>query len=219
MNSAASGLVEAIKIAHPGSDWDLIPIGTGSIDSPSWFVYGGGGMGGTGSMCGVPNGCGIFLNMCGKAGYGAAVMNYYSYTLFPTDGVNTAYARNLGEWVGQVPIPFDELLAQTNSLSPLCHISISKWCDAAGITLAATDDLSRSYKKDRCCKIACDMAAFTMQLLQTEGAYTPVHDPDVEFCTTCHNTGAGSVIPAQQGNMYCDHCHVAPPDVGVGHGE
>jgi hypothetical protein len=202
MSAAASGLVEAMQIAHEPSNWDYIPIGP-----TSWFVYGGGGIGGSGSLCGVPNGVGSVLNMCGQTGLAKSVIDYYQYTAFPTDAVNQAY--NPTTWtVGQVPIDYDQLIP-TVSLSPLCHVSISKYCAANGVTLKDTDAQGNIYKNDRCCKIACDVAAFALGLLQGETYVLQGPSQKTTTCIGCHNTSADSVIPAQQGNMECGYCHDA----------
>jgi hypothetical protein len=199
MSAAASGLVEAMQIAHPGTEWDQITTGSGS-----WFVYGGGGIGGTGSLCGVPNGVCLVLNMCGQHGHAAKVMDYYNWTEFPTVNVELAYDAD--EWIAPVPIPSD-FLTMTVAEIPLCHVSISKYCAANGVTLKDEDEESRIYKNDRCSKIACDVAAFALELMQ--GVTYTVHGPSnaTATCVTCHNTGATSVIPAQQGNMECGYCH------------
>jgi hypothetical protein len=94
----------------PSSEWDQITTGSGS-----WFVYGGGGIGGTGSLCGVPNGVCLVLNMCGQHGHAAKVMDYYNWTQFPTVNVELAYDAD--EWIAPVPIPSD-FLTPTVAESP-----------------------------------------------------------------------------------------------------
>jgi hypothetical protein len=109
--------------------------------------------------------------------------------------------------VGPIPIPDDEVKAKTTALSPLCHISISKWCDAAGVRLTDTDDQGRCYKLDRCGKVCADCAAFTAQLINDSIVILSGGPPGTAECAECHNNTADSVLPAQQGNMWCGHCH------------
>ena len=204
MNGAASGLIEATKNVLSGEDWALIPHG---IDS--WFKYGGGGIGGWGSLCGVPNGCCAFLNLIDLHGaLGSNVLGYYSETEFPTSAMCDAY-----QGVGPVPIPDGDVLAKTVAYSPLCHVSISKWCDAAGVNLKDTDEQSRVYKNDRCGKICADMAAFTAGLINdvlsnAEDPYAYSIPGDTADCIVCHHAASDAPsTPAQHGKMDCAGCH------------
>ena len=205
MNGAASGLMEALATAQPGTGWDDIPYG-----GTSWFKYGGGGISGWGTLCGVPNGCCAVLNMINLHGAHAnKVLGYYSETEFPTSAVSDLYYN--GYWTlpdgVPEPIPDNEVLARTVAFSPLCHVSISKWCDAAGVNLKDTDYASRKYKNDRCGKICADMAAFTAELINGS-TYDYVIPAETAECITCHNAASDAPnIPAQNGKMDCAHCH------------
>lgn len=196
--------MEALATAHPGTGWDYIPYG-----DVSWFIYGSGGIGGFGSLCGVPNGCCVVLNLVGLQSLAKQVMGYYCETEFPTSAVSDLYEN--GDWElpdgVPAPIPDYEVLAKTTSRSPLCHISISKWCDAAGILMTDKDPSGLSYKKDRCAKITADMAAFTAELINGTNTYSYVIPADTAACTSCHNTNPESVYPPQQGTMECGGCH------------
>lgn len=203
MNGAASGLMEALATAQPGTDWDMIPYG-----GTSWYKYGGGGIAASGSLCGVPNGCCAVLNMVNMTGLAGQVLTYYSNEVFPTSAVSDLYYG--GGWTLPTGVPEPILdsavLARTTALSPLCHISISKWCDAAGVRLTDVGPTGIPHKNDRCGKICADMAAFTAQLING-AASTTSGSPPGDACTDCHNNTATSVLPAQQGNMWCGHCH------------
>ena len=197
MAGAASGLIEATKNAPgSGAGWASVPHGPGC-----WFTYGGGGIGGFGSLCGVPNGCCAFLNLAGEysGGLGEKVLGYYSETSFPTSAMCDAWQGD-----GPEPIPDEDVLAHTVALSPLCHISISKWCDAAGVSLKDPGPLATTYKQDRCGKVCADMAAFTAELINGS-AYTYTIPEDTALCRGCH--GGGGPNSAQNGKMDCAHCH------------
>ncbi|MBW1676038.1 MAG: C_GCAxxG_C_C family protein [Deltaproteobacteria bacterium] len=202
MNGAASGLMEALATAQTGTDWDQIPYG-----GTSWFKYGSGGISCWGTLCGVPNGCCVVLNMINLHAKASNVLGYYSETEFPTSAVSDLYEA--GGWTlpTGVPAPILDVnvLAKTVSNSPLCHVSISKWCATAGVSLGSTDELGRKYKNDRCGKICADMAAFTAELINGS-AYAYTVPEDTAACMACHTTGSIEA-PAQCGKMDCAGCH------------
>jgi hypothetical protein len=155
------------------------------------------------------------------------VMQFYSYTSFPTDDL----CGETAPWPGTAvpttpPDPMDdvtEVLAHTVAGVPICHASISKWCYAAGVNLAMADSLSRGYKNDRCGKVCAEIAAYTAKLINgatANGAsFTsdPVYQaivpgytlPDsVQDCRGCHHKKMDvNIAPAQIGEMQCDGCH------------
>ncbi|MCP4340115.1 MAG: hypothetical protein GY799_14800, partial [Desulfobulbaceae bacterium] len=126
MHGAASGLMQAFKEAFESQDtgWDVLPYGM--------YKYGSGGVAGWGTLCGILNGCMAVLNLVGlHKELGNHLMDWYATTLFPTANCEGFIADT-----GQAAIPDEEVLAHTVSDSPLCHISISKWCRAAGVSVA-----------------------------------------------------------------------------------
>jgi hypothetical protein len=202
MNAAASSLIEAIQASFSPSNakWDQIPSG-----STSWYMYGGGGVNNWGSTCGIPLGCMSVLNLMNDySAFADTIMYYYSQTEFPIRGLHDQWVADGGTgWGGHEPIPDDEVRAYTTANSPLCHVSMSKWAFAAGVTLGATDIHSICMKKDRCAKVAAGVAAFTAELLN--GIASGLHMPDrTTDCSSCHKT---STVPAQQGKMDCWECH------------
>jgi hypothetical protein len=189
MHGASSGLILAFKEALPGTAWDLIPLGM--------YKYGSGGVAGWGTICGVLNGVMAVLNLIDLHGkLGNELMGWYSTTLFPTANCDGYVAAT-----GQVAIPDVDVLAHTVSDSPLCHISISKWCHAAGVSVADTTVDGLKYKDDRCSKICADTAAKTAELIN-EYVVSYVPSEDFAACLACHTQRNDQI-----GKMNCSGCH------------
>jgi hypothetical protein len=225
MNGAASGLIEAIKFAirgdtppytYPpepsGTDWDYIPTGP-----TSWFMYGGGGGVGWGTVCGVPYMCLGVLNMMNlhgakiadtNVGFADQIMLHYAQTEFPPKGLHDIYMdpdyQNL--FGGKMPAPDDEVLAYDIPHSQLCHVSVSQWMEAAGTDGGEKNAYGIVHKNDRCAKVTADVAAFTAGLLN--GVTSNYEIPDsAKACMYCHQL-TDSPSLAQQGKLNCLNCHV-----------
>jgi hypothetical protein len=222
---ASAGEAGQPAIGSTGNDWDYVPSGGTNTSPPapahipggigkSWYKYGSGGVSSWGTLCGVPNGAVAVLNLMNlnSTTWVDQIMWYYCLTPFPIslDSLWTAdptiydYVSNpTGGWVFQ-PVPDAEVLAHTTAHSPLCHVSVSKWAFAAGVSMAATDSYGSGHKTDRCAKVASAMAAFTADLIN-DGITTGFAMPaDAATCYGCHYTGS---VPAQQGKMECLECH------------
>jgi hypothetical protein len=231
MNAAASGLIEAIKYAfgsdpytYPpgpnGSDWDYIPSG-----ATSWYKYGSGGVSSWGSLCGVPNGCIAVLNLMNwHSTFAEQIMLYSCQTEFPLKGLHDIYLSDpwqtdntQPDYLGPEPMPDDEVLAYTTALSPLCHVSVSKWAYAAGVDLSEPNTYGTAHKTDRCAKVAASVASFTAGLIN-DGITSPLTLPtQTNACISCHPTHSATLFfAAQQGKMDCMECHIPIP--GVTHG-
>lgn len=202
MHGAASGLMQAFKEAFQGEDtgWETLPYGM--------YKYGSGGVSGWGTLCGILNGCIAVLNLIGlHKELGHQLMGWYSTTLFPTANCEGFISNN-----GISAIPDEEVLAHTIADSPLCHISISKWCKAAGVSVSDLAYESLKYKDDRCSKICADTAAKTAELINeyalNGGVAEPFETPvGYASCLDCH-----SGLKDQVGKMDCMGCH-SPADV------
>jgi hypothetical protein len=211
MQGAASALMQAFKAALPGTDWDLIPYGL--------YVYGGAGVSGWGSLCGVPNACIAVLNIIGLHGaLGSSVMGYTSTTPFPTSALPDLYYADDGYGPSDYtypkqPIANEDVLAHTASHSPLCHVAVSKFLYAAGISQSTVGPTGYGHRPDRCAKLVGDVAAYTAELINHYALYGVDADPytvseATASCQVCHvgnNTDQG---PAINGIMDCSECHM-----------
>ena len=212
MYGAAASLVEAFRTACRSdgagggyTDWDLIPTGM--------FKDGSGGVAGWGTICGILNGAAAVLAMADYNGLIGQVIGWYTIQSFPLSTCEGYTAASGFEALADIDVP-----AHTISDSPLCHISISKFCEAAGITLKDSSPEGLNYKQDRCSKICADTAALVAQLINGELDADSVYATPESYasCLTCH---AG--IKDQVGKMNCLGCH-SPSDVtlvGRTHGQ
>lgn len=117
------------------------------------------------------------------------------------DGKNPDFATkprwgNNGQWA-------DDLLSgafkRSISYSPLCHASVSRWCDASGKTVGGLE------KKFRCAMLTAAVAGIAVKHVM--GAFlTGGNNLAGEQCASCHTTGA-STYDSAQGAMDCTGCH------------
>ena len=168
-----------------GAPWDSIPA--------SMFNYGKGGAFSWGTLCGALNGSLYVINLATGTAVdqlGPELIGWYTTNIFPSRLMDS-YAR------------FSNV-KQTVAHSPLCHLSVGKWCDESEFTI------NSDQKKDRCAKLAADTAVKAVELMNAwkagtfKGAY--VASSEFASCLSCHN-GAGSQLDNEQGLADCTECH------------
>ena len=151
-----------------------------------WTVkFGHGGIAGWGTVCGTALGAGLAANfVAGKTNgepIASDLMAYYSVTNLPV------YLP-----VGTPVYPYTPPASASDS--PLCHVSVGKWMKLSGNTFWTPE------RKERCARLAGDMAQKTAELLNDwdAGTYTSGAwgDPALAYtaitgqnnCTDCHGT-------------------------------
>ena len=168
-----------------GAPWDSIPA--------DMFKYGKGGTFNWGTLCGALNGSLYIMNLATGTSVdqlGNELIGWYTTNPFPSK-IMDSYAR------------FTRV-RQTVSDSPLCHLSVGKWCEATH------NEINSDNKKDRCAKVAADTAAKAAELMNAwkagtfKGVY--VASPEFASCLPCHN-GATSQLDNEQGLANCTVCH------------
>lgn len=158
------------------------------IDS---FIFLEGGIAGWGRICGTNAGANIVTNLIigprtsgSEDGMmmGSEIMQWYADTSMPTFTPKDSKVKT------EIPM--------TVANSPLCHVSVGKWMQAAN------KDLNSPERKDRCARLTASVAYHLVELLndwkdgkyKTRGAM-PAKSYNIQSqhnCTDCH----GSNVPA-----------------------
>lgn len=153
--------------------------------------WGEGGGAGWGTLCGALLGAATAINLVTDAkGYSAVINDLIGwYTQFPFPAYKPANPRA-------------DISVTSVSGSPLCHVSVSKWCAAAKAKIADT------ARKERCGRLTADVAAQAVRLLNSyhSGTFVAAFKPSDTFngCMSCH--GASAMNNAM-GKMDCVPCH------------
>lgn len=171
----ASGILVPLqkKIGEP---YTLLPV--------EGLRLGEGGAVGWGTLCGSLLGATVALGFVAPYDVGKQILNevlqWYSDTELP---------------IFKPSDPKAKVKVTNVSNSPLCHVSVSKWCQKAGKAFGSPE------RKDRCARLTADVAVQTVKLLNDwkDGKFksTLEHPPALygttaqHNCTSCH----GSNIP------------------------
>lgn len=167
-----------------GAPWDSIPL--------DMFKYGGGGISTWGTTCGAIHASAYVIQACAGANVTNVINSLYQWYCnfaFPTRDHDSyaVYTRQ----------------KTTVSNSPLCHASASNWSYTAKKTINSPE------RKDRCAKLAGDVAGKTAELLNAlfAGTYVPDFVQPDPTCSGCH-VGATSTYDHVQQKATCTaYCH------------
>jgi hypothetical protein len=187
--AAFAALVTAMKDLVGAEPWTSFPM--------EIMSYGSGGGAGWGGTCGAINGSAAFISLVTSGSAASAleseVYGWYTQTLFPTD-ISNEYGRESKYTDNR----YTQDLTQNMSGSILCHASVAEWCAVAQVGQSSTE------RKERCARLAGDVAAYTAKILNDNLAsqFTAlfVSPPIIAECKTCH----GTTISAK---MECTQCH------------
>lgn len=183
MYGAAAALLSVLK-EDPNSPYNNIPF--------DMFKYGAGGAYSWGTLCGALNGALAVINLATEKHQeiGNELIGWYTTFSFPSDK-HEAYCK--------IPKQVTSV-----SKSPLCHASVSIWCNKAGAKVNSNE------KKDRCAKLTGDTAAYAAEMLNQalEARFAPAFKVSQEYahCMSCHQ-GPESRLDNEQGKMNCITCH------------
>lgn len=182
------GITQALSTAI-GAPWTDFPMEV--------MLFGRGGGVSWGATCGTLMGGAALISLVTDKASSTALINelwgWYTTQNLPTTAANSATYTDHPE-IG--------VLAQNISGSPLCHPSVSQWCLVAGYPVSAIE------RKERCARIAGDIAAKTVEILNAFFATTFVPtfaDPSSNAsCMTCHGSAADNTVFT---HMECVTCH------------
>lgn len=192
--------VEFLSAVYPDT-WGTLPA--------KMFQYGGGGVGGWGTICGTLNAAAAVLGMSVSNGghrgtLTDGIFQFYAHTPLPTNDAWKSYQKALvltSDWTAptgaNIPI---ENAPTSISDSPLCHSSLVQW------TMATDAVNGGPLQKDRCAKACFDVCYKLTELLNVYFQNTAVApdsvslDPAVAACGVCHSTYTGA-------KMGCTSCH------------
>lgn len=170
------------------------PYNTFPIDAT---IYGSGGIGGIGSLCGTINACGLLFNLFSKN----------QEDLF-------ALCQEISLWYENARMPsykpkkpkLDIPIVSSVSRSNLCHISSTEWANASGHKLLTTEHF------ERCNRLVADVTVKAVVMLNEYSsgkvAYKEKLNSFSQGCQSCH--GPGKVKANVASGMNCDTCHTNP---------
>ncbi|ACL69141.1 C-GCAxxG-C-C family protein [Halothermothrix orenii] len=147
-----------------------------------WFGAGGGA--GWATLCGAVNG-------------GSAAISL----VYGRSKITMALVNELFGWYSETPLPLN---SEVNSVAgtPLCHSSVSNWCEASGLK---ADSKKRSK---RCGLLTGDTTAKAAELLnaQLAGKFVATYTipKEAQECMNCHVAGD---LKDTRGKMDCLDCH------------
>lgn len=186
------GTIEAIlgTLADKyGSPYNTFPVdGT---------IYGSGGIGGIGSVCGTVNACGLLFNLFSR-----------------NQEDRFALCREISLWYENASLPSykpgkpKENISIVPSVahSNLCHVSSTTWANASG------HNLMTSAHFERCNRLVADVAAKAVTMLNEynagKTAYAEKLNAFSQGCISCHGPGKAKADVAS--SMSCDACHNNP---------
>jgi hypothetical protein len=160
-------------------------------------IYGSGGIGGLGSVCGTINACGLLFNLFAKS----------QEDVF-------ALCQEISLWYENAQLPVykpkrpkqDIPIVTSVAHSNLCHISSTTWANASGHKLLTPEHF------ERCNRLVADVAMQAVAMLNEYHAGKIVYKEKLnsfsQVCQSCHGPGKAKANVAS--GMTCDTCHKNP---------
>lgn len=146
---------------------------------------------------------GIWGTLCGTLNASAAAINLVSAT--PAPLINEMFFWYSQEMLpGYKPQSPKYAIAESVAGSPICHVSVQRWCEISGFKPTSPE------RAERCACLTAEVAKHTAELLnqQAGGSFSANHrlPPEVQNCMACHGKGAQENVH-HGGNLSCTQCH------------
>lgn len=151
--------------------------------------YGAGGVGGWGTICGALNGAAAAMKLLSARPQELvdALFTYYEREPLPDLALRSASFPQVPSVAG----------------SPLCHTSVSRWCEASGKKSYAPE------RSERCGVLTACVARRAAELLNAQALGKPLPasrgNAETAACAGCHE--AGGAIENTRSRMDCGGCH------------
>ena len=169
------------------------------------FGFAGEGIKGWGTICGALNGASAAVSLVCDSKHSGQVINeligWYTEALLPTDTSNLYAVSDrytVKKDIAELP--------QNTSGSPLCHVSLTGWCEFSGFSVGSPEQV------ERCARLSGDVVAKTTALLnaQKDGTFkTEYQSPEsISDCLGCH--GRKQEVSNVSTKMSCVMCHNDP---------
>ncbi|PKL89505.1 MAG: hypothetical protein CVV23_04635 [Ignavibacteriae bacterium HGW-Ignavibacteriae-2] len=189
------GLLEPLKAAI-GDPWTNLPM--------EIMLFGRGGGVGWGTLCGALNGGAAMISLVAdKGSSGNLISELWGWSC--QEELPTTVANEFATSGKYEIVKFAEALPQNVAGSPMCHASVSQWCNLAGKKIGDVE------RKERCARLAGDVAAKTAEILNAHFASTftlTYADPDtIKQCMGCHGSAMLNNVMTR---MDCVSCHGDP---------
>lgn len=171
--------------ATVGSPYDAFPA--------AMMKYGKAGVAGWGTLCGALNGA-------------AAAIYLVAQPEAADRAIHTLYT-----WYGETPLPnyapktrkFS--IATSTANSPLCHVSVTRWCEATGVKALSPE------RAERCGQLTASVARRTVELLNdmadSKALAAPAVVAEVATCLGCHGKGGALENVHASRGITCSICH------------
>ncbi|MFP4168042.1 MAG: C-GCAxxG-C-C family protein [Desulfonatronovibrionaceae bacterium] len=166
--------------------------------------FGGGGVAGWCTLCGALNGACAAISLTSEDFYklSSELVAWYCETPFPSEKSNEL-AKNKAFKINKST----KVLEQTVSKSPLCHVSVCKWCKENGCGSGCSD------RSERCARMVGDVAAKTVEILNAyhSGSFQAQYSESdlAHSCRACHSKDKSYEVGGwSRGKMDCSGCHI-----------